>query len=455
MQMHASDTPPRSSDALSSAPDAPFWSIPAEVLLTRLQTAASGLSSAEAKKKLGTFGPNRVSGGSRETPLRLFLRQFTSPLVLILVAGALVALGLRKWLDASIILIIVIASGLLGFYQEYRASRAMAALRARLAATARAMRDGTTVTVPTDSLVPGDVIELNAGDLVPADAVLLQAKDFLVTEASLTGESFPVEKHPGAVPADSAPAERTNAVFAGCSVRSGTAKVLIVKTGRETAFGTIAATLRQAEPETEFARGVRHFGTLLLRVMTVIVVFVLLINELLGRPAIDSLLFAVALAVGLSPELLPAFITVSLSNGAHRLAQHGVIVRRLAAIESLGSFDVLCTDKTGTLTRADIELEGACDADGDSSPEVLRLAFLNACLQTGIDNPLDAALLAAGQEAGLPIPDEPKIDEIPYDFARRSLSVVVARTDGDGAQMITKGAFDNVLTMCGQVRHSL
>jgi Mg2+-importing ATPase len=385
----------------------------------------------------------------RLTALRLLLRQFESPLVLILVFGAVISMVLRDWVEASIILAIVLGSTVLGFAQEYRASAAVAALRRRLALTVQVMRDGTVQTIAASALVPGDVIRLAAGNLVPADGLVLEAKDFLVTEASLTGESFPVEKQRGVLPADTPLARRTNCVFLGTSVRSGTATVLVVNTGRGTAFGAVAARLQEQAPETEFARGVRHFGYLLVRVMVVMVVFVLAVNQMLDRPVLESLLFAVALAVGISPELLPAIVSVTLSRGARAMARRGVIVRRLEAIEDLGGMDVLCTDKTGTLTEGVIALDAAVDPAGQASAEVLELAYLNAAFETGIENPLDAAIVTAGERIRLETAGCGKIDEIPYDFIRKRLTIVVAR-EGAAAEhlIITKGAFANVLAVC-------
>jgi Mg2+-importing ATPase len=248
---------------------------------------------------------------------------------------------------------------------------------------------------------------------------------------------------------DSPIAARTNSVFLGASVRSGTAKVLAVKTGRRTEFGAIAARLRARPPETDFARGVRQFGYLLIRVIVVIVLFVLTVNLLLDRPVIESLLFAVALAVGLSPELLPAIISVTLSTGARAMSKRGVIVRRLDAIENLGSMDILCTDKTGTLTEGTIVLSDVLDAGSQPSDEVRRLAFINAAFETGIENPLDAAIVAAGESAGLTTSGLTKIDEIPYDFMRRRLTIVVAEDDAPSRHLfVTKGAFSNVLDIC-------
>jgi len=367
--------------------------------------------------------------------LRLAARQFTSPLVLLLVCGALVSAALREWLDAAIILAIVAGSAALGFWQEWRASSAVARLKSRLALRARVVRAGASVLVPADAVLPGDEVLLSAGNLLPADGRLLEAADFLVSEATLTGESFPVEKSAG------------DAVFAGTSVRSGMARMRVEKTGAATAHGAIAARLRAPAPETDFARGVRQFGVLLLRVMVLVVLAVVAANQLLGRPMLESLLFAVALAVGLAPELLPAIVTVMLARGARGMAERGVIVRRLEAIEDLGSMAVLCTDKTGTLTEGRVALHAALDLAGQPSRAVLELAHLNATFETGIDNPLDAALVAAGREARLDTAGYRKVDEIPYDFQRRRLSVVLAHGAGPPC-MITKGAFDNVLSVC-------
>jgi P-type Mg2+ transporter len=429
-----------------------YWVQDQQALFTALGATEQGLTTAEAEARLARHGPNAVASEGREAAVRLLLRQFTSPLVLILVFGAVVSYFVRDWLDGTIILVIVAGSALLGFSQEYRASAAVTALRQRLALTVRVRRDGATMLIPTTSLVPGDVIELSAGNLVPADGLILAARDFLVSEASLTGESMPVEKQPGTAPQNASLAARRNCAFMGTSVRSGTATVLVVETGLGTEFGAVAARLQTAPSETEFARGVRQFGILLVRVMLVMVVFVLVINQWLGRPPIESLLFAVALAVGISPELLPAIVSVTLARGARAMARRGVIVRRLEAIENLGSMDVLCTDKTGTLTHGVMALDGAVDPHGTVSTAVMAMAHLNAAFESGIENPLDTALMVAGQTQGLTTQGWKKVDEIPYDFVRKRLTIVV-RPDDDPAtdRIITKGAFDNVLQACDRV----
>ena len=429
----------------------PYWSCDNDVLIAALATSRSGLSGREASVRLDAHGKNTVEVSQTTTVARQLLQQFESPLVLILIFGAIIALVLKEWTDATIILLIVAGSTLLAFSQEYRASAAMARLRERLALSVATLRDGTLQSIEASRIVPGDVVRLSAGKLVPADGVILECRDFLVSEAALTGESLPVEKTPGTKPADAALPQRSNCVYLGTSVRSGTADVLIVNTGLSTEFGSIARRLAKPPADTEFALGLRDFGLLFTRVMMVIILFVLTIDLLLHRPMVDSLLFAVALAVGLSPELLPAIVSVTLAAGARRMARSGVIVRRLDAIENLGSIDTLCTDKTGTLTSGVVELSGAVDPGGSESDEVRRLALINAQLQTGIDNPLDTAICVAASQKGMVIGPQQKIDEIPYDFVRKRLSIVVADEVGREHTIITKGAFDNVLACCSHV----
>ncbi len=431
-----------------------FWSRDSRSLLDELGSSSTqGLSAIEAGSRLKRLGSNTIDETPATNLARLVLRQFESPLVLILIFGGAVTAVLKEWTEAEIILAVVLGSASLGFFQEYRATTAIAKLRQRLALMVRVIRDGVSSNIEASRLVPGDIVTLSAGNLIPADGVVLEAQDFLVTEASLTGESFPVEKRPGLVAAEAPMASRSNSVFMGTSVRSGTATMLVVQTGEHTAYGAVAQRLRTSVPETEFARSLRQFGILLMRVMVVMVLLVLTVNQWLGRPWIESLMFAVALAVGLSPELLPAIVSVTLSAGARKMAQCGVIVRRLEAIENLGSMDILCTDKTGTLTEGVMTLEAATDPGGTPSSEVLRLGFLNAALETGIENPLDAALVKAGELAGLRVGTVRKIDEIPYDFIRKRLTIVIAPDAGNQYLMITKGAFANLVSICTHVAH--
>jgi Mg2+-importing ATPase len=429
-----------------------FWCHPESAVFAALASTARGLTVQEAQDRIRSYGPNSVSEQIDLSALRLLIRQFASPLVLILLIAASISLSLREWVDASVILAIILGSTLLGFSQEFRASRALAELKQRLALNVRVLRSGIEVTVPASTLVPGDIALLAAGNLVPADGLIITSSDLLVSEANLTGESFPVEKRPGLVTAEASVSARTNSVFLGSSVRSGTARILIVATGHRTAFGAIASRLEAHEPETEFERGIRQFGALIVRIMFLIVLAVLIANQVIGRPFADSLLFSLALAVGLSPELLPAIVSVTLSTGARHLAKGGVIVRRLVAIENLGSIDILCTDKTGTLSTGEIVLEGVIGPDGKPSERARHAAYLNAALETGIENPLDVAIVAFGKSSDLSVGEWRKLAEIPYDFVRRRLTIIVERpAEPLRHRLICKGAFAEVLAICTAV----
>lgn len=432
-----------------------YWSQSPPDLLRTLRSSATGLTHAEAERRLSEFGANRLSPKEGQSALRLFLRQYQSPLVLILIFGALVSLGLGDWTDAAIIMAIVLGSTILGFGQEYRATVAVQSLRERIALTTVVVRDGQPLSVDARLVVPGDVILLSAGNLVPADGVVIEARDFLVTQAALTGESFPVEKSPGVSPVNATIQQRNNAVFLGTSVRSGTAKALVARTGQATELGGLGELIADAGAETSFERGLRKFGYLLTRIMTIIVMFVFASNLAFHRPLIESLLFAVALAVGLTPELLPAIVSVTLAAGARRMAKRGVIVRHLPAIENLGSADIVCTDKTGTLTKGNVELDAAVDLEGEPSDAVFGWAAVNAAFESGIENPLDVALVAETARRGLSLGDVRKIDEIPYDFVRKRLTIAVA-IDGDPRQhvLVMKGAFDTVIACCENVAGS-
>ena len=428
----------------------PYWARPEEELLASLNTTRSGLGHGAVSDRLQEFGPNSVSGGRDTAWVTLLLARFTSPLVLILVVAATASLVLRQWLDALIVLGIVALTSLLSFLQEYRAAVSVAVLRRQVAPKASVLRDGALQSIPSEQVVPGDIIDLAAGALVPADARILEAHDCLVDQALLTGEAEPVSKRPGSLPPGSTLGERDNCAYMGTSVRSGWARAVVVATGARTVYGGIAGRLRQRAPETDFERGLRRFGGMLLTLMLAVVAIVLVVNLAMDRPVIDTLLFAAALAVGLSPELLPAILTITLTHGARAMAGRGVIVKRLDAIENLGSMNLLCTDKTGTLTRGVTQLDGAVDPDGRASDAVLGLAHLNAVLQSGLRNPLDEAIVAASA-AGAAGHDSSRarVDEIPYDFRRRCASIVVS--DPDGVLLITKGAVENVLAACGHV----
>ena len=420
-----------------------YWARDAASVADALGTGLSGLSAEEAARRLTIFGPGDLRASQRLTRLHVLANQLRSPLLLLLVFAAVASAVTSEWTDAGIVLVIVVATVALGYSREYRAESAAGALRARLQTKATVVRDGRSTAVPRGEIVPGDVVLLAAGSLVPGDAVVVEATDFYVSESALTGESYPVEKRPGRAEPQAALNARSNCVFLGSNVRSGTARCLVVRTGDATEIGAIATGLEQERPETDFDRGIRQFGYLVTSAMVLIVAVVFVVHVANGRPAIETLLFAVALAVGLSPELLPAILSLNLARGAAMMARRGVLVRHLHAIENLGSMDVLCTDKTGTLTEGVVRLHGAWDPSGRPSPAPRERAAWNAALESGLSNPLDDAIL----EAGTPdLTAVRKLGEIPFDFVRRCVSVFVESPDG--RELITKGACPAVLDVC-------
>jgi Mg2+-importing ATPase len=420
-----------------------YWSSDAIELGRRLGSGPAGLSSADADARLRRHGRNVLDARPALSRLRVLQNQLRSPLLLLLIFAAGASIVTGEWFDAAMVLAVVVASTAIGYSREYGAQASAEALRARIRTRAHVVRDGAVTTIEARQIVPGDVIVLAAGHLVPADAYILECTHFFVSEAVLTGESFPVEKHAGVLGQHAQLSARTNCVFLGTNVRSGTARCLVVHTGAATEFGTIAGRLMLRPPETEFDRGIRRFGYLLTTAMLILIVVVFTIHVLQDRPSMETLLFAIALAVGLSPELLPAILNVSLARSARAMGDHGVLVRRLNAIENLGSMDVLCTDKTGTLTEGAIQVEGAYSPDGRPSHGVLELAAVNAALETGLDNPLDEALLAARQPE---LSGTTKLGEIPFDFVRKRIAIRVR--DDTGTRVIVKGAYRQVLGIC-------
>jgi len=423
-----------------------FWSGPVQDILKRLESTSDGITSNEAKKRLTTYGPNRLKPQKRSDVFTLLISQFKSPIILILLAATALSFFLHNLVDASIILSIVLISGLLGFWQEYGASNAVAKLLAIVQIKASALRDGNQVEIPVEDIVPGDVIVLNAGDIVPGDCLLLESKDLFVDEAMLTGETFPVEKAISELPANTPLAQRTNTVWMGTHVVSGNAKAIVVLTAKNTEFGKVSERLKLKAPETDFERGIRRFGYFLGEVTLVLVVMIFAINVFLHRPVLESFLFSLALAVGLTPQLLPAIISINLAHGAKKMAQKKVIVKRLASIENFGSMNVICSDKTGTLTEGTVQVQSAMDVNGNESEKAFLYSYLNASFETGFTNPIDEAIL---NHRKIDVSEYKKQDEIPYDFLRKRLSIAV--THGDSHFMVTKGALANILQVCSSI----
>ena len=425
---------------MSAAADA-YWSRSAEDVARELGSGPAGLSLDEAARRRAEVGPNALAPESALSSLRLLIRQVKSPLILILAFAAVVSVVAGEYTDSAVVLAIMVTSAGVGFWRERGARDAIARLRARLTIETEVVRGGVQRRIAATEVVPGDLVILSAGALIPADGLLWDATDLHVNEAILTGETFPTEKRPGPVDVGAPLVARANSVFMGTNVRTGTGRVVVVATGAATAFGNIAGRLRLRPPETEFDRGIRQFGTFLTSAMAVLVIAVFASNMLLARPVVEALLFSIALAVGLSPELLPAILNVVLAQSAAALSKKGVLVKRLAAIENLGSMDVLCTDKTGTLTEGVVRVAGAYDWNGRPSSSVLALAVRNAGLQSGLVNPIDEALLRDAPPGA-----DGKLAEIPYDFVRKRLSVVVRCEEG--ARLLTKGAVEPLVAAC-------
>ena len=418
--------------------------IPLKIQFEQLQSSEQGLTGEEARKRLDKYGPNDTTGTKRESGLVQFLRLFLNPLILILLIASLVSAILGDRADASIILIIVLLSNILNFVQTYRSQKAVDKLRAGVALTATALRDGKWIEIQRSNLVPGDMIRLTAGDMVPADARLVQATDLQIQQAALTGESQPVEKNADDldVPTENL-AEVHNKVFLGTSVASGTAIALVIATGRNTAFGDIAASLASKPPQTEFERGMQGFSQLVMKTVFFLVIFIFLVGILGHHQPLETILFAISLAVGLTPEGLPMITTVTLTVGTQRMAKQKVIVKYLESIENFGSIDTFCSDKTGTLTSGETQLEGHLDLSNQASDRVLLFGYLNSSYETGIKSPLDEAILQYGS---VDISGYSKVGEIPFDFERRRLSVIVQHQDE--LLLITKGAPESVLPFC-------
>lgn len=431
------------SDISHTSPLDTFWSLPANELLSRLRSTPQGLTGEDARRRLANGASADRGRKDKTSTLKLLLAQFKSPIILILLFAVGLSFFLHDFTNAIIILVIVLLSGLLSFWQERGAADAVEKLLAIIQVKVTLRRDGKPLEAAVEEIVPGDIVLLNAGGLIPGDSLLLESNNLFVNEAALTGETFPVEKTVGVLPSETPLSKRTNTLFTGTYVVSGTGTALIVRTGKETEFGQVSESLKSRPPETDFEHGIRHFGYLLMEVTLLMVLSIFAINVYLHRPVLESFLFALALAVGLTPQLLPAIISVNLAHGAKRMADARVIVKRLASIENFGSMDILCSDKTGTLTLGEVQLNIAANVDGKPCDKTLLYAQLNAFYQTGYTNPIDAAIVACRP---LEVSAYRKLDEEPYDFVRKRLSLLVA--DGDTHLMVTKGALSNILEVC-------
>jgi Mg2+-importing ATPase len=426
-----------------------FWNTSVDQQLKQLSSSVQGLSRKEADQRIKHYGANRLNNKKQTGNWRLFLAQFKNSIILILLFATGLSFYLHDRVDAAIILTIVLISGLLGFWQEKGAANAIEKLLAIVQIKANVRRDGKEAEIAVEDLVPGDIILLKAGDVIPGDCLILESDNLFVDEAILTGESYPAEKMPGVLAADTTLSLRSNALWMGTHVQSGTAIALIVATGQATEFGKLSLRIKLKPPETEFERGIRHFGYLLMEITLVLVILIFAVNVYLNKAVMDSFLFALALAVGLTPQLLPAIISINLAHGAKRMAEQKVIVKQLASIENFGSMNVLCADKTGTLTEGIVQMHGAVDVSGNASDKVALYAYMNSMYETGFANPIDAAIRQYRQ---FDLNGCEKLDEIPYDFHRKRLSLLVSAR-GESL-LITKGALTSVLDACSEVENA-
>ena len=412
---------------------------------------STGLSSREAAVLLGKFGPNNPAPNKQRSRIFDLAQLFVNPLVIILLIASAASAFLGQYVDAGIIVTMVMTGIGINFVQTYRSQAAADRLRDRVSPTATVCRDGKWGEMERSLVVPGDLIRLSAGDMVPADSRLMESRDLYVQQAAMTGESNPAEKAVTTRSDGADSPDTPNMVFLGTSIVSGTATAVVVNTGPRTLFGDIAQRLTVHPEETEFERGIRQFGALIMRAVFFLVLFIMVVSVVLKHDAFQSLLFAVALAVGLTPEFLPMITSVTLARGAMRMAEQKVIVKQLSAIQNFGSIDILCSDKTGTITTGVMTVDSAVDAFGAPSEEVLRRAWINANFETGVRNPLNIAILRDSPYG----PDGfEKQDEIPFDFERRRVSIVVSRGVVDSPEgeksrlLITKGAPESILQIC-------
>jgi len=423
-----------------------YWQYQTTDVLAELRSTDKGLLTAEAVKRLSAAGSKKKEKPQFIKDIILFFGQFKSPLTLLLVAAVILSAFLGETSDVYIILFILLSTGIMSFLQERHAGLAVEKLRSIIRSKVKLLRNNVQVNVYSEEVAPGDIILLSAGDIIPADCLLIDGNDLHANEATLTGETYPAEKTAGAIAADTGMSKRTNVLFEGTSIVSGSGKAVAVFTGRDTVFGTISASLTKPAEETAFEKGIRKFGFLLMQITIVLAIIILAVNIYFHRPLIESLLFGLALAVGMAPELLPAIMTIAMSAGSKRMAKQKVIVKKLSSIQNLGEVDLFCSDKTGTLTAGILKISGITGIDGNENKKVKQLAFLNAFYETGFSNPMDDALKAMED---INADGYQKSGEVPYDFIRKRLSVAVEK--GNEHTLISKGAINNVLDICTQV----
>ncbi len=431
---------------MESSTENKFWQFDIDYWFKQLNSSDKGLSQKDAEAILLKSGNRKKTESHFVKDIKLFIGQFKSPLMLLLIGAVILSAFLGDTSDVFIILFIVVSTGLLSFFQERNAGRVVDKLQSMISLKCNVLRDNKPVTLDSSKIVVGDVLLLKAGDMIPADCLIIESNELHANEASLTGESYPVRKQTGKLDENTELSKRINCLWEGTNIVSGDAKALVIQTGNDTIFGSIAQSASKSV-ETTFEKGIKDFGFFLMKITLVLSVFILVINLINHKSPIESALFALALAVGMAPELLPAITTIAMSAGAKRLLEKKVIVKKLSSIQNLGEVNLLCTDKTGTITEGSIKISGLVDSLGQENEWVKQLAFWNASFESGYSNPIDDALKQLKLD---PNPSVTKIGEIPYDFLRKRLSIAV-KTDKENV-LITKGAFTQIIEICSKVK---
>ena len=424
-----------------------FWSYDVDEVLKTIETSKNGLSTEQANERIEKLGQNLFEEKKSASKLMVFINQFKNPITMILIFAAILSIFLKDYSDGIIILIIIMISALLSYNHESKANDAVKKLLSTVSVTSAVLRDGKFQELDNSKLTIGDIISVKTGDMIPADCLLIEENSLSMDESSLTGETFPVEKNVEKLEEKTALSQRKNSLWMGTHVISGSGKAVIVNLAKDSEFGKITESLDETETDTDFERGIKDFGNLILQVTTILIGLIFLFNIILNKPFLESFMFALALSVGLTPQMLPAIISVNLSQGAKRMSAQGVIVKKLNSIENFGSMTVMCSDKTGTITKGQVKLESAMDNTGKKSETLVKLAAINSYFQEGYTNPIDQAILDENKND---FTKYEKLFEIPYSFENKLLSIIVNTNNdlSDKNIMITKGALTSVIYVC-------
>ena len=430
-----------------------FWSYDVNDILNSLNTSANGLSNKEAEDRIDKFGENIFEEKKSTSKFMIFINQFKNPITMILIFAAILSIFLKDYSDGIIILIIIMISAFLSYRHESKASDAVKKLLSSVSVTSSVLRDGKFQEIENSKLTVGDIISVKTGDMIPADCLLLDVNSLSTDESSLTGETFPVEKILGKIPANTVLSQRNNSLWMGTHVISGSGKAVIVNLAKDSEFGKITSSLSKKDSDTDFEKGIKDFGNLIFHVTTILIGLIFIFNIVLNKPFLESFMFALALSVGLTPQMLPAIISVNLSQGAKRMSEQGVIVKKLNAIENFGSMTIMCSDKTGTITKGKVKLDSAIDYAGEKSDNLKTLSMINSYFQEGYKNPIDESILEGCTKD---FSSYKKLFEIPYSFENKLLTVVV-KTDSEFSNknmMITKGALESIIKVCDRYEKS-